>query len=219
MPEQDASWTGKWAAAKLRDKPDIRSIDLLSPQILKIKRKRRPSFLAATVAADRVERSTIRSLFRETPEIEFVANIPVESLWTGSAITYADDHGSAFGGFSDLLRAIRDCDSVGKYQNPEFAFVERGLRQHSKVGSLERIHDRKYRVKRRDLDDVLLLLLNEYDLIADHVRAGRDRYGSFDVVLKTNPNGQITTSAHQAVESMGAQALKWGELLSRLHKK
>ena len=68
------------------------------------------------------------------------------------------------------------------------------------------------------LDDVVVVLANEYELTADHVRTARDRYGPFTDILITNPNGEPTSSSMQAAESMGAHVFKWGAFLSRLNR-
>jgi len=63
------------------------------------------------------------------------------------------------------------------------------------------------------------LLLNEYELSADHVRTAWDRYGTFNAILKTNPNGRITEAAIAAANSMGATIYMWGQLLGRQNRK
>ena len=62
-------------------------------------------------------------------------------------------------------------------------------------------------------------MLNEYELTADHIRTARDRYGSFDVVVNTNPNGSVTSAAAEAAKSMGVEILKWGPFFGRINKK
>lgn len=103
--------------------------------------------------------------------------------------------------------------------NKEYGFVERGLQQHTEVTNLIRLYDRKYVVKRRRHNDVAVVLLNEYDLTADHVRTARERYGEFSDVLMTNPNGRASSAAELAAESMGAIIFKWGQFLGRLNRK
>lgn len=218
MPERSAEWTGEWVAQRLKEHGEVQEIELLAPQVLNIVRKKDQPFLAATIASPRVERSTLEELLNSSFEIEFIANIPAESFWTGEAIAFASSHSVAFGGMGDLLSAI-SLPNVRLYERREFAFVERGLRQHTKVSGLERVHDRKYVVKRRNLRDVHVVLLNEYELTADHVRTAHDRYGPFAAVLITNPNGRATSSAKQAAESIGARIFKWGEFLGQLNRR
>jgi hypothetical protein len=193
-------------------------VELVVPQVLRIVRKEDEPFVAATIATPRVEPSSLQELLNSRFGLAFIANIPRESFWTGEAIALASSHSVAFGGFSDLFSAI-SLPNVRLYVNKEFHFVERGLLQHTRVQQFERVHDRLYLVKRRNLVDVSVVLLNEYELTADHVRTARDRYGAISDILITNPNGKATSSAQQAAESLGARIYKWGEFLGRLNRK
>ena len=215
MPEHSVEWTGEWVAGRLRDHDEVVRVDLQTPQVLRIFRKKHCNFLAGTIASQRVEPATLRGLLDGSFRVEFIANIPPESFWTGEAIEFAAAHSAAFGGMGDLFSAVA-MPNVSDYEKKEFAFVERGLRQHTKVVDLKRVHDRKYLVKRSGRRDVAVVLVNEYDLGADHVRTARDRYGQFMVVLMTNPNGRPTSEAHQAANSMGARIFMWGKFLSEL---
>jgi hypothetical protein len=159
-----------------------------------------------------------RHLLKGSFPIEFIANIPKESFWTGKAIAFASSHSVAFGGMGDLVLAIALPD-VSVYVKKEFDFVERVLRQHTKVHGLKRVHDRKYVVERHKLSDVSVVLLNEYELTADQVRTARDRYGIFTTILVTNPNARVTSLARQAAESIGANIYNMSEFLGRLNKR
>jgi hypothetical protein len=131
----------------------------------------------------------------ETP-IEILINVPKESFWTGLAISATSARGVAFGGIGDLMSAVSKED-VGEYTRLEYDFVERGLRQHTRVLRLEREADRVYVVHRQSLAPVRFVMLNEHELTADHVRTARDRYGTLDAVLLNNPNGSWTTEAEK----------------------
>jgi hypothetical protein len=218
MPERTAEWTGKWARERLERHEEVAGVELLAPQVLRIVRKTYQPFLAGAIASQCVVASTFAQLLNTSSEIEFVANISRESYWTGQAIELASRHSVAFEGMGDLLSAISLPD-VSLYVNKEFAFVERGLSQHPKVSGFERAHDRKYVVKRKQLADVSVVLLKEYELTADHVRTARSRYGVFTAILLTNPNGGATSSAEQAAKLIGARIYKWGAFFGRLNKR
>jgi len=219
MPEGSSEWTGKWVAQKLRKNAGVEAVDLLATQVLRIVRKNHQPFLVGTIASPRVEPSTIDHLLNGLFLIEIIANIPPESFWTGDAIAFASRHSAAFGGMGDLLSAI-ELPDVSRYVKKEFAFVERGLHQHRKVSDVERVHDRMYVVKRQELCDVTVVLLNEYELTADIVRTARDRYGVFTAIVLTNPSARVPTSlASQAAESMGSQIYTWREFLVRLNNR
>jgi hypothetical protein len=216
MPEQSAEWTGPWLVQQFAGKTPRWDIQLLTPQVLQINRSTLPPFVAATIASSRVEPSSFQAILQTTYPIEIIVNVPRESFWTGQAIALASQNSVAFGGVGDLLSASSLPD-VRQYVNKEFAFVERILRQHSKVKELEREHDRKYVVKRVGSADVSVVLLNEYDLAADHVRTARDRYGAFAAILLTNPNARLTASAQYAATSIGATIFDCKQFLGWLN--
>lgn len=218
MLEGDPSWTGQWAASRIRERTEVTSVHLLHPQVLQVTRIDEAPFIAATLASEAVDRSTVEGLANLGHKIDIYINIPKEAIWTGDAIAAVAEKGAAFGGMSDLQRVITD-SIPSRYVNPEFGFVERGLRQHTSVGNLRRLHDRKYTIQRLRYSEITIVLLNEYELSADHVRTARDRYGTFNGILKTNPNGRTTGAAIAAANSMGATIYTWGELLGRLNRK
>jgi hypothetical protein len=150
--------------------------------------------------------------------VEIIANVPKESYWTGGALTLARGNNIATGEYGDLFRVI-DLQDVRAFQPKETEFIERGLRQHDRVSGFERVHDRLYCISRSGLPDLMAVMLNEYELTADHLRTARDRYGRFSVAVITNPNGQATSSAEEAAETMGVEILKWGPFFGRLNKK
>ena len=214
----DSSWTGEFAKKRLQKHSNVKSVVALAPQILKVTRNNATSFVVATVAALRVDEQTIRAVLERSRDVEFVANIPKESYWAGDAIALCKSSSAAFGSLGDLLSAVAT-DDVRRYVNKEYGFVERGLRQHSCVDSLDRLSDRHYFIKRKfRRPPISMVFLNEYELTADHVRTARDRYGEFGVLLMTNPSGNPTAAASQAAESMGIEVHKWGALLRRLNK-
>ena len=215
MDADNVEWTGRWVAKRLRKHDKVLRIDLQTPQVLRIFRKDHSDFLAGTIASQRVEPAAFRDLLEGEFRLEFIANIPRESFWTGDAIEFVAARSAAFGGMGDLFSAVA-LPNVSEYEKSEYRFVERGLLQHTKVVSLTRVHDRKYLVRSLNRPELAVVLINEYDLSADHVRTARERYGQFAVVLVTNPNGRPTSSAHEAANSMGAQIFMWGEFLGEL---
>ena len=69
------------------------------------------------------------------------------------------------------------------------------------------------------MPDLTVVMLNEYELTADHLRNARDRYGQFSIAVITNPNGRATSSAEETAQTMGVEILKWGPFFGRLNKK
>lgn len=209
--------TIEWVADKLRVANGVLKVEALSDQVLRVSRSRYDPYVAGIASAGCVEANTISHLVTSDLGVEIIANVPKESYWTGGALRLAQGHNIATGAYGDLLRVI-DVQDVRSFQSKETAFVERGLRQHDRILSFERVHDRLYRIIRDGAPELLVAMLNEYELTTDHLRTARDRYGRFAVVAITNPNGRATSVAKKAAESMGVEILNWGPFLGRLNR-
>jgi hypothetical protein len=82
------------------------------------------------------------------------------------------------------------------------------------------VDDRRLVVQRRKgLDPVTVLILNDYELTADHVRNGIERYGAFEAIVRSNPNGRTTDAAYQAAADSGIKIFTWGEFFGQLNRK
>ena len=210
--------TTSWVAHKLREVPYVERVTVLGPQTLRITRDEYDPFVAGIISTPRVTVDVLEPIIGDDRSIEMVANIPKNAVWTGEAIEFGLSCGFSFGGIGDLMRAVQ-CENVRAYVRPEFGFVERGLMQHNRVQSLKREFDRVYLVRRRSMPPVRFVMLNEYELTADHVRTARSRYGTFDVILLNNPNGRPTEQAGEVGDAMGVSILMWGQFLGRLNRK
>jgi len=210
-------WTGAFVAEKAASHDKVLAIELLGPQLVKILRREELSeVVVATFAEARLTSDIVERVLNDTPQANFIANIRKESFITGSALDAAELLGVDIGGFGDLLSSL-SLQDVSEYRNKEFAFVERGLRQHDRVSDFVRLNDRHYRIDRRDRPSVVAVFLNAYELTADHVRTARERYGAFDLVVITNPNGGATRSAEDAAGNLRAEIHMWGSFLGRLN--
>lgn len=210
--------TTEWVAGNLRQAQHVSTVEILSEQVLRVARDNYKPFVAGVVSATCVNVETIKPLVKSKFGIEIIANVPSASYWTGDAINLAHQKKIATGAYGDLLRVIK-LENVRSFQPKETEFIERGLRQHDRIATFDRIHDRLYRITRHDLPDLMVVMLNEYELTADHLRAARDRYGKFGVVVITNPNGSATNLADEVAATMRVEILKWGPFLGRLNRK
>lgn len=208
--------TTEWVAGILRKKGLTKEVAVLGPQIIRITRCSQLTrcfapFNAGIISATEVTPTEIRPFLDSNTEVEIITNVPRELLWTGSAIELASAHSIAFGGIGDLMSAVSN-DDVRQYVKSEYKFVERGLLQHDKVSHLVREYDRVYVVHRVRLSPLRFVMLNEYELTGDHVRA-------FDAILLNNPNGSATLGAKEIAKSLGVNIFKWGQFLGRLNSK
>ena len=153
MARHTPAETTQWVAENLRKKEHVLDVDMLSDQVLRVTRSDHDPFVAGIVSAKRVEVGTVIQLVESEHGVEIIANVPRESYWTGEAIRLAQENHIATGSYGDLLRAI-GIEEVRGFQSPETLFVERGLRQHSRVLRFDRVHDRIYQISRRGLPDL-----------------------------------------------------------------
>lgn len=218
MPRYTRAETTEWVAGNLRNAEHVAKVEVLTDQVLRVSRSKYDPFVAGIVSTTCVEADVIRTLVKSKLEVEIIANVPKESYWTGGAIRLARDNNIATGAYGDLLRVI-DRPEVRAFQPRETEFVERGLHQHDRIASFDRVHDRLYRLSRNGLPDLIVAMLNEYELTSDHLRTARDRYGQFSLAVITNPNGKATSSAEETAQTMSVEILKWGPFLGRLNKK
>jgi hypothetical protein len=218
MAKHTLAETSKWVARNLRKAEGVSKVEVLADQVLRVSRNKYDPFVAGIVSEKCVEADTVRPLVKSKLGVEIIANVPKESYWTGAALSLAEDNNIATGAYGDLLRVI-DLEDVRAFQTKETEFVERCLHQHDRISVFERLYDRVYRISRNGLPKLTVVMLNEYELTADHLRTARERYGQFSVAVITNPNGRATTSAHEAAQALDVEILNWGPFLGRLNKK
>jgi hypothetical protein len=92
------------------------------------------------------------------------------------------------------------------------------INQHMNVTSVSYIYDRVFRANRRNGASLVIAVIDAYNMSAEDVRNARTLLGHFDVVVKSSSYGSITRQAAAAAQSMGAQTLKFSELMQRLSK-
>jgi hypothetical protein len=197
----------------------VESIDVLGPNFVRVNRKDHTAVVVAATSVARLDATLLKDIVNDAPERpDYVANIPVESLVLGDAIMLARRQGIGIGHFKDLMSALGEPD-VAQHMSRDLRFVERGLAQHDKVESGEPLAERHYRVKRRGLPTVTVVFLYEYDLTVDHLRKAKQRYGSFDAIVVTDPNGGPTGEAVALAATMNVRLLTWKEFYGALNKR
>lgn len=207
-----------WIIPKLLENGDVEKAIPLEDIYLEIHSKQGNKLIAAILPDSTVTLKIAEAaLSHKTIHPQIIVTVPRNSLWSGGAIDLARSKGIAWGGVGELHRAI-DSHDIPSIQKKEYDFVERLLRQHDKVAGLERVYDRVYKIKRTIAEPLKVMLMNEYEITAEHVRQARDTYGEFDIILKTNSYGGITTGAIDAAKLLSIEILKFGPFLGRLNK-
>ncbi|WP_349886292.1 hypothetical protein [Pantoea ananatis] len=120
----------------------------------------------------------------------------------------------SFGHIAFSLSANNPLEHLDK----EHLFINRVFNQHSHVISVERETNKKYRIKRRGMADLVIVAVNDYDMTAGSVRDAIGLHGNCDIVFSSNPNGRLTTPAIEAAESIGVELYKLSDLLRRISR-
>ncbi|MGO4449075.1 hypothetical protein AB4Y96_09120 [Phyllobacterium sp. TAF24] len=204
----------KFVTSKLSTMGGVQHLEWITPNILRITRSEFPEFDTAIIAEKTVTGAHVLESADEA-EPSFFANIPSDAVWTGEAIRVVEAMGAGWGRFGNLMSVIGRQDVKG-FVDQEVRFATRMIKQHTNVMQLTPIFDKLYDVTFRSGSVKRVIFINDYDLTADAVRSARERYGSFDHVLKTNPNGRITESAVSAAESLGAKVLDASDYMREL---
>jgi hypothetical protein len=215
MTRED-SWSADWACSKLISHKDIQSANVRDTnQIeLTVRNLQRPVQIA-TMSVETVRSTDLHELCASS-EIEFALNIMKDALYDQSAIQFTESRAIGLGGLGDLYRAASELD-FRNYLPKETRFILRGLRQHTAVTSVQRLNNRLYRVERRSGQPMTVLALNDYDLTAESVRDGIDRFGTCDIILASNPHCRASGESIAAAGHCGVRVLTWGQLLGALN--
>ncbi|TWU38973.1 hypothetical protein Q31b_40510 [Novipirellula aureliae] len=215
MTRED-SWSANWACSKLISYEDIQSANARDTnQIeLSVKNLQRPVHIA-TMSVETVRSTDLNELCTSS-DIEFAMNIKKDALYDQSAIQFSESRPIGIGGLGDLYRAARERE-FRNYLPKETRFILRGLRQHTAVTNVQRLNNRLYRIERRSRQPMTVLALNDYDLTAESVRDGIDRFGTCDIILASNPNCRASGESVTAAKHCGVRVLKWGQLLGALN--
>ncbi|MBT9471824.1 MAG: hypothetical protein V4514_04230 [Pseudomonadota bacterium] len=208
--------TTAWVAQVMAQKVGVEGVEQHSARSIRVSRSDYPPYVAGIISTQNVTAEDVAEALTIDPTIDIVINVPAQGTWRGPAIMAARAAGVAFGGMGDLQSCIRREDARG-YVKPEFGFIERGLRQHDRVSGITREADRLFVIHRGGLVDIRVVALYEYELTAEHLREARDRYGQFDLVLISNPNGKPTQGARDVAVQLGVELHMFGSLLGRLN--
>lgn len=137
---------------------------------------------------------------------------------TGDALDLLDSKSIGFDSFGRIAASL-EYDRPHEQLDKEHMFINRVFRQHQEVSAVRRETNKKYRLERYGLDDLLIVVVNDYDMTAEAVRNAIDIHGTCDIVFSSNPNGRLTSQSKEAAESMGLEIYKLKDLLIRIAKK
>lgn len=207
-----------WVEAHVDDQSGYKVVGRTAEDFLKIDDGKGNTGTVAVIGAKpMVEAADVAPVLAMATKPDFIINVPSSSIWTGDAIALAQGVPAGFGTFGDLGKAVRKGDLTG-YRNKEFAFFEDAIGQHTNVRQVSRPYESAFVAHRRRGDDLTIALIDAYNLSAEDVRNARKKIGAFDIALKMSSYGKVTDAARNAAESIGAEAMIFGDLMRRLAK-
>lgn len=206
-----------WAMGKLIEQR-LEIVDRTPENFLVVRSEGQYTFNVAVLGVRNViELADVEPLFSGTITPQLAVNVPSKTLWSGAAIDLIHAASAAFGTLGDVSRAASTKDA-GTYRNKDMGFFINAMKQHANVSSVSYVYDRVFKVNQRIGTGLIVSVIDAYNMSAEDVRNARDKFGRFDVVVKSSSYGSITGQAEAAAKSMGAQALTFRQLMGRLAK-
>jgi hypothetical protein len=218
MSTRRDAWAGNWLSERVKEHDKVAAIERASTNRFMVLLHAGARYAVGAIAAECVDGKIVSDYIADEGDVSFIINIPPESYIRGDALNLAKSESIVIGGVGDLLRALSQPDPLS-YINPEVKHIERVLAQHSRIIGFDRIDDRRYSMSRDGLEDITAVFLDNYEMTADAVRTAIQRYGSFQCIVKANPNGNITSYACAAAESSGRRVWSWTEFMRGLNYK
>lgn len=207
-----------WVADKLAATEGLEIVDRTPEGFLVVRSNTQYTFLVAVLGLkNAINLSDVEPLFASANKPQLVVNVPSKTLWSGAAIHRIHAASAAFGKVGDVSRAANS-DDVGSFRDKNMGFFINAINQHSNVSRISYIYDSVFRVDRKSGANLIVAVIDAYNMSAEDVRNAKFRFGQFDVVVKSSSYGSITDQAEAAAKSIGAQALSFGELMGRLAK-
>lgn len=207
-----------WVAEKLVATEGLQVVERTPEGFLVVQSKGRYSFPVAVLGVqDVIEQSDVEPHFAGPTVPKFVVNVPSKTLWSGNAIRRIHAASAAFGTLGDIARAAATEDA-GSYRDKNMGFFINAMRQHGNVSGVSYVYERVFRADRKIGSSLTVAVIDAYNMSAEDVRNARDRFGHFDIVVKSSSHGSITHQADAAAKSMGADALTFGQLMGWLAK-
>ncbi len=214
--KSDDTWTASWCCEKLISHEKIASATPIGGNLVQIIHKERKEPVQIATLSQAVVPASELSRVYTSPNIEFILNIQKGAIFQRDAIEMSEVRRFGLGGLGDLYTAANEGE-FRDYLSKEFRFILRGLRQHTRVTKVTRLNNRMLLVERLRMEDKRVLALNEYDLTADAVRTGIEKFGNPDIILASNPNCSPSSEGGAAANACGVAVLGFGDLLRALN--
>jgi len=211
-----------WVITKLKESEERDTIENVSPlgeSSIEVTSKKGKTIVVGVLELENISNIDIKLFCDKEPKKPHILIAKSSTIWCGDAIDYARKQNIGWGGMGLITNAFHT-EEYSSIQRREFDFVEKGLARHTRVVRLERLFDRVFRIHRSgNLPPFTIALVDSYEMTGEAVQNAFDKYGKFDGILNTNPNGNSTGRAYSAAENVSAEIFVWRTLLGRLNKR
>ncbi|HEX9929730.1 MAG TPA: hypothetical protein VGB02_14450 [Pyrinomonadaceae bacterium] len=210
------NWTDKFIKEKLANHDNIDSIIIENRNYVRISRKEGTSFLTFTMSLEYINHEVLTEIIDSNDEIDFIVNIKKEYRLSEKSFDILYSNQISFGGVGDFMRFANQWDNIF-YTDQEFQFVSRALEQHDKVTSIKRLDNKRIQIERDSLEDVIIVMNNDYDLNIESVRSLKSKFADFKVMVSTNPSARVTSDAYEIAKTMDVDLCTWRDFLAKLN--
>lgn len=206
-----------WCLNKIKEHDTVANVELIDENLLRVKVKNGigDGFLILTKSEEYSTTDSVNGF--DCDSLDFFLNIKKGAYIDGNLLRLASVFNFAIGDLGDLFRALKDPD-ISSYVSPDASYVMRALNQHSRVRRFERLDNRRFKIQRTGLNDVIILVLYDYIFTPDVIRSAIEKYRNFDAILVANNNCQPTTDCDTVAANAGFKILDWTQLMSDLHR-
>ena len=214
MGNSNDKWYIPWLVRKLGE--EGLAAEATSNQQVQVVCKNGQKIRAAIVDQLVVSEGDVLALIQQTPPPQMIVSIPKDGTFDLDAHRVAGIAGIRLRKFGDFLSAVKS-DTPLTFVSQDISFIERVLRQHSRVKLATRLGSRLYRIERNNLEVVFVLFMGDYELTAESVRRAIDEHQSFQAICLSNPYGRVSTSARQVLTAGRLRCYNMSDLLRALH--
>jgi len=206
-----------WMAGKLQESKGIESAEVKGNGALVVNTTKGETYSIGAISTGRITCPELNE-YLEDKEIDFLSVKGGVEFISGDAMNLLDQKKIGVDSFGHIASALTT-SNPHEHLDKEHLFINRVFKQHSHVSSVERETNRKYRLKRRGMADLVIVAVNDYDMTAGSVRDAVGLHGNCDIVFSSNPNGRLTSQAKEAAESIGVELYKLSDLLRRISRR
>ncbi|EOU9559386.1 TPA: hypothetical protein M3A60_001399 [Cronobacter sakazakii] len=205
-----------WMVGKLQESKAFEKIEVADNGTLVVITTEGESYSIGAVNTGRITCPELNE-YLEGKEIDFLSVKGGVEFISGDAMKLLEQKEIGVDSFGHIASSLRTNNPLEHIDKENF-FINRVFKQHSHVSSVERETNKKYRIKRRGMADLVIVAVNDYDMTAGSVRDAIGLHGNCDIVFASNPNGRLTTPAKEAADSIGVELYKLSDLLRRISR-